>query len=97
LNLPEKDEPDQSIIVEAIKQWLQRHEGWLLLFDNVEDVNAVNVFRPTTGKGHILITTRAQATGTIAALCEIESMDVQEGVQFLLQRVKLLSHDHPLE
>ncbi len=97
LQLPEKNEPNQTLIVEAIKQWFQQHEGWLLLFDNVEEVAAVNAFRPTAGKGHILITTRARATGTSATPCEIEPMDLQEGAQFLLQRVKLLSQDLPLD
>jgi tetratricopeptide (TPR) repeat protein len=96
LHLPEKNEPNQALIVDAIKQWFQQHEGWLLLFDNVEDVTAVNAFRPTAGKGHILITTRAQATGTIATPCEVEPMDLQEGAQFLLQRVKLLPQNLPL-
>jgi tetratricopeptide (TPR) repeat protein len=97
LHLPEKDEPNQSLIVDAIKQWFQQHEGWLLLFDNVEDVTTVNALRPTAGKGHILITTRAQATGTIAIPCEVEPLDLQEGAQFLLRRVKLLSPDLPLD
>jgi tetratricopeptide (TPR) repeat protein len=93
LHLPEKDEPDQRVIVDAIKQWFQQHEGWLLLFDQVEDITAVNAFRPIAGRGHILITTRAQATGTIAIPCEVEPMDLQEGAQFLLRRVKLLPPD----
>lgn len=97
LHLPEQNEPNLALIVDAIKQWFQQHEGWLLLFDNVEDVTAVNAFRPTAGKGHILITTRAQATGTIATPCEVEPMDLEEGARFLLQRVKLLSQDMPLD
>jgi tetratricopeptide (TPR) repeat protein len=97
LHLPEQHEPNQALIVEAVKEWFRRHEGWLLLFDNVEDVNAVNAFFPTAGKGHILITTRAQTTGTIAAPCEIEPMDIQEGTQFLFQRVKHLFQNMPLD
>jgi tetratricopeptide (TPR) repeat protein len=95
LDLPEQHEPNQALIVTAIKQWFQQHEGWLLLFDNVEEVTAVNAFRPTAGKGHILITTRAQATGSIATPCEIEPLALQEGAQFLVQRVKLLAQDLP--
>jgi tetratricopeptide (TPR) repeat protein len=97
LHLPEQQEPNQALIVDAIKQWFQQHEGWLLVFDNVEEVAAVNAFRPVAGNGHILITTRAQATGIIATPCEVEPMDLQEGTQFLLQRVKLLSQDLPLD
>jgi tetratricopeptide (TPR) repeat protein len=97
LHLPEQHEPNQALVVTALKEWFQQHEGWLLLFDNVEDVTAVHAFLPTAGKGHILITTRAQATGTIAAPCEIEPMDIQEGTQFLLQRVKHLFQNMPLD
>jgi tetratricopeptide (TPR) repeat protein len=95
LGLPEKDEPNQALIVAAIKRWLQSHERWLLLFDNVEDVTAVKAFISTAGKGHIIITTRAQATGNIAIPCEVEPMEMQEGARFLLQRVKLLFQDMP--
>ena len=82
LHLPEQQEPNQVLIVDAIKQWFQQHEGWLLVFDNVEEVAAVNAFRPTAGNGHILITTRAQATGTIAVPFEIEPMDIQREHSF---------------
>lgn len=97
LHLPEQHEPKQSLIVEAIKQWFHQHEGWLLVFDNVEEVTHVQAFRPTAGKGHILITTRARTTGTLATPYEIEPMDTQEGIQFLLQRVHPLSQDLPLD
>ncbi len=97
LGLPEKDEPDQQLIVAAIKYWLQQHERWLVVFDNVEDITRVKPFLPPAGQGHILITTRAQATGSVAVPCEIEPMELQEGALFLLRRVKLLSPDQSLD
>ncbi len=97
LHLPEKDEPEQAQIVTAIQRWFQQHEGWLLIFDNVQDVAAVQAFLPFAGQGHVLITTRAQATGNIAVPREVESLEPQEGSEFLLRRVKLLSLETPLE
>jgi tetratricopeptide (TPR) repeat protein len=97
LDLPEKDEPDQALVIAAIKRWLQNHERWLLLFDNVEDVAAVNALIPETGKGHILITTRSQATGSIAIPHEIEPWDAQVGAEFLLRRAKIMPKDAPPE
>jgi tetratricopeptide (TPR) repeat protein len=97
LDLPEQNEPDQSLIVAAIKRWLQQHERWLLLFDNVEDVTAVDALIPETGKGHILITTRSQAIGNIAIPHEVDPMDVQEGAWFLLRRAKIIPQDAPVE
>ncbi len=97
LDLPEKNEPDQALIVSAIMQWFQQHKGWLLLFDNVEDMVAVEAFLPKAGQGHVIITTRAQATGNTATPYEVEPMDIQEGTHFLLQRVKLHSRNIPLD
>ena len=50
LDLPEKNEPDPARILAAIKRWLQQHERWLLLFDNIEVIAAVNAIIPETGK-----------------------------------------------
>ncbi len=93
LDLPEKNEPDQALIIAAIKRWLQSHELWLLLFDNIEDVAAINTLIPETGNGHILITTRSQATGSIAIPHEVEPWKVQVGAEFLLRRAKILPQD----
>src|SRR5205823_2690633 len=29
LKLPERNEPDQNIIIEAVQRWLRHHTGWL--------------------------------------------------------------------
>jgi tetratricopeptide (TPR) repeat protein len=95
LDLPQKNEPNQDHIRDAIRQWFQEHTQWLLVLDNVDTITDVQAFLPSTGQGHILITTRAQATGTIAVPCEVEPMDSQEGTQLLLQRVKLSTQHLP--
>ena len=46
LNLPQKDEADQQVIVQAIKHWLQTHSDWLLILDNVEDLKLVPPLLP---------------------------------------------------
>src|SRR5438105_9002301 len=86
LNLPEKDAQDQSEVVVAVKRWLRDHVDWLLIFDNADDISMVKDFIPSEGKGHVLLTTRAYATGRIARRVEIETMTQQEGVLFLLRR-----------
>src|SRR5579859_654068 len=37
LNLPEKDEQDQIIIIKAVLRWLTTHTEWLLILDNADD------------------------------------------------------------
>ncbi len=96
LNLPEKDEQDQTITVQAVKQWLEHHDHWLLIVDNADDLALTEEFLPTAGKGHIILTTRAQAPGTLAERINVEKMDTQEGMLFLLRRAKVLAKEAPL-
>src|ERR1700694_3698610 len=56
LQLPEKAEQDISRIAAAVKEWLQGHEDWLLVLDNVEDLGLLAEFLPSCGT--ILLTTR---------------------------------------
>ncbi len=95
LQLPVKEEQDQNIVVENVKQWLANYDRWLLLLDNADDLNLAYDFLPTTGKGHILLTTRDSATGSIANF-EVEKMDKREGMELLLRRAKILPSPAPL-
>ncbi len=97
LNLPQKDEQDQAIIVEAVKRWLETHEQWLLILDNADDLTVLDEFLPGKNTGHILLTTRAQATGTLANGIEVEPMETAEGALLLLRRAKVLAPNASLE
>jgi signal recognition particle GTPase len=44
LDLPEKNEQDQNRAVNAVKRWLQKHGNWLLILDNVEDLEIIDEF-----------------------------------------------------
>ncbi len=96
LNLPEKNEQDQNKAVNAVKRWLQNHLDWLLILDNVEDLEMVEEFIPTTTGGHILLTTRTQATGT-ANNVDVHKMEAEEGALFLIRRAKVITLDAPLD
>ena len=37
LKLPQKDSPDQNIILNAVKHWLGQNQKWLLIFDNAQE------------------------------------------------------------
>ncbi len=36
LALPEAQADDEAVVLEAVRRWLATHEGWLLVFDNVD-------------------------------------------------------------
>jgi tetratricopeptide (TPR) repeat protein len=97
LQLPEKDALDQTITVAAVKHWLENTSDWLLIFDNADDLVLVEDFLPVKGHGHLLLTTRAQAPGTLAKRLEVQEMDTQEGTLLLLRRANVLAPDAPLD
>jgi tetratricopeptide (TPR) repeat protein/nucleoside phosphorylase len=94
-----KGETDQRQLVEAVKRWLEQCEQpWLLIFDNADadDFSFVQSYFPKRGSGSILLTTRADAVGSIAASIEVEKMGFMEGSCFLLRRAYGLA-DLPTE
>ena len=55
--LPPKFKPEE--LQKTIKSWLSEHEGWLLIFDNLEtDETIIKPYLPQSINGHYIITTR---------------------------------------
>jgi tetratricopeptide (TPR) repeat protein len=95
LNLPGKDEKDQSVAVAAVKRWLAANGDWLLIFDNADDLASVRGFIPQSANGHVLLTTQAHATADIQGI-EIPDMPPEDGALLLLRRAKIIKPDAPL-
>jgi tetratricopeptide (TPR) repeat protein len=91
LQLPQQDAQDQSLIVAAVKDWFKTHERWLLIVDNADDLKVVQEFLPSSAQGHVLLTTRAAATGQIAQAVELKKMSHHDGALFLLRRAKRIA------
>jgi tetratricopeptide (TPR) repeat protein len=90
LELPERYEQDQRIIVEAALRWLRQNSQWLLIFDNMDDPSIAEPFLPKAGPGHILFTTRAHAFGELAQRLEVQQMEPETGALLLLRRASIL-------
>ncbi|MGZ3644451.1 MAG: tetratricopeptide repeat protein [Ktedonobacteraceae bacterium] len=97
LDLPEKDEQDQTQVVAAVKRWLSVNENWLLIMDNADDLPMARQFLPTTHNGYVLFTTRDQAGGMIAASVEVEKLSLQDGTLLLLRWSNRLDRDKSLD
>ena len=93
LDIAEKRESDQKIVIAAVKRWLEAHSNWLLILDNVEDISMINDVIPLIFRGHVLITSRSQAAGPIAHVNAIEKMELDEAALFLLRRAKIIMPD----
>ncbi|HXR65813.1 MAG TPA: toll/interleukin-1 receptor domain-containing protein [Ktedonobacteraceae bacterium] len=71
LKLRERDAKEQTVIVQAVRAWLEARKKWLLILDNLDDPAVLfpademgqqcqsSPFLPTVFDGHLLITTRA--------------------------------------
>ncbi len=97
LNLPERDAQEQQMVVHALKRWFETHSGWLLIFDNADDLAMVRDYLPEGTKGHTLLTTRAQAMGGLAHKVELDTMEPEEGAELLLRRAGIITEDVTLE
>ncbi len=91
LNLPQKDDQDQTLVVQAVLQWFKTHTQWLLIFDNADDLSLVHTYLPMQGNGSIIITTRAHAIDKFGSI-EVERMGLKEGREFLLNRTNRLEY-----
>ncbi len=86
LGLPEKDDPDLGAAVKAVRKWLEHHGGWILVFDNATEPEALREVLPRGATGHVLITSRRQDWGRIGSF-NVRPFERSESLRFLEQRV----------
>lgn len=90
LQLPDADDTDAQQAVQVVTRWLEKHSKWLLVLDNIEDYALMQRFIPPASQGHILLTTRVQASGSYAHHIELEKLTLEDGARLLLRRSKRL-------
>jgi tetratricopeptide (TPR) repeat protein/transcriptional regulator with XRE-family HTH domain len=91
LQLPERQAPEQSQVVAAAQRWLTRHADWLMIADNVDDLELLHAVLPSSRHGALLLTTRRPTLGTLAEVVEVAPMHGEEGITLVLQRAHLLT------
>jgi tetratricopeptide (TPR) repeat protein len=65
---------------------LDRRDGWLLVFDNAVHPKDLASYQPSSGEGHVLVTTRTRAFSGVAAQLEVGVMGRDEATAFLQRR-----------
>jgi tetratricopeptide (TPR) repeat protein len=88
LQLPEHQQEEQLQMVKAVQRWLSTHASWLLIGDNIEELDLLQSVIPPHREGIMLFTTRRQALGMLAEPLELPPMNEQEGFELLLRRAK---------
>jgi tetratricopeptide (TPR) repeat protein len=86
LNLPEKEEARQAVVVQAVTRWLEHNDNWLLVFDNARDADSIRSYLPRSASGHVLITSRNPDWKSLVNPLPVEVWERNESVAFLLER-----------
>jgi hypothetical protein len=71
---------------EAIVNWLDRHDDWLLVFDDAEHPDVIRSLLPRSGSGRIIITSGYPAWGAVAQTLSIDLWTPQEAAAYLSHR-----------
>jgi len=87
LGLPEKDAPQQPVVIAAVRAALRHRADWLLVFDNANAPAEIREYLSGAG-GHVLITSRDPAWGGVAQRVEVKKWPSAVAVEFLLQRTR---------
>ncbi|MGH7601717.1 MAG: FxSxx-COOH system tetratricopeptide repeat protein, partial [bacterium] len=86
LALPEKEAADQNLAIAAVHHWLNHHDGWLLVFDNAPEVEALHDYLPQATTGHVLITSRNPNWRCLAQPFAVSTFAPEEAIDFLCKR-----------
>jgi tetratricopeptide (TPR) repeat protein len=82
---------DDARLLAALMRWLENQRSWLLIFDNADDLKAVEPYLPTNLTGSVVLTSRVQnfqILGPNIVCSEIQSMGEPEAMLFLLRRTQ---------
>jgi hypothetical protein len=83
-------ENSPNLVVEAVKSWLalSDNDEWLIVFDNVDDLESFNVSESFPYKhsvGNVIITTRRRDCLDYGKGLELKEMEESEGIELLLK------------
>ena len=84
LRVPEQAAPEEELGL--LFEELGRRERWLLVYDNAEEPQSLDGYRPPVGAGHVLVTSRNPAWGAIATTLHVDVLPRTESLAFLRRR-----------
>jgi len=87
LPLPDsvKNADDPQEIIDAVRDWLEMHDGWLLVFDNVVEEAHIRPYLPQAGRGHVIITSRSSHWSSSVASLQVRPFEPDMARNFLLE------------
>ena len=91
LDVPEQDAKEETVRYHAVIRWLQAHQNWLLILDNVDTSEAAQAVEELAGSlkgGTVLITSRLADWSSEIPTLELDELVESAAVEFLLERTK---------
>ena len=86
LGLPERDTRDQAPRVDAVREWLEGHGHWLLVFDNAPTPEAIRAYLPHWPTGHVIATSRHPLWRSVGTALPVDVLEPDEAADFLITR-----------
>ncbi|MGO4870277.1 MAG: tetratricopeptide repeat protein [Roseiarcus sp.] len=89
LDLPEKDAREDEVKIPAALGWLERHPGWLMILDNVDDAAAAAAVQKLLARlrgGRVIITGRIANFPAGIRKLELGVLDIDAAAEFLAER-----------
>jgi TIR domain/NB-ARC domain len=75
--------------VAALRSWLEHHERWLVVLDNVDDPQQVAEWLPRSTSGHVVLTSRAGVGWQpLASVLPVEVLSPADAAGLLLARAE---------
>lgn len=75
-------EPSIETALPYVKSWLSKNPGWLLVYDNVNNYEAIKEFLPNDG-GSIILTTRQRKWPNAFKTLDIDVMNEEESIALI--------------
>jgi tetratricopeptide (TPR) repeat protein len=86
LGLTGENVEDLELLVGKVKNFLETHNRWLLVFDNAQGPEGIESYLPHNGRGHVIITARNPNWGNLARSMVMSKFERPESIEFLCKR-----------
>ncbi|KAI9710040.1 MAG: hypothetical protein M1828_002228 [Chrysothrix sp. TS-e1954] len=95
LNLTPYASNDTLLQIDMARRWLCVQTGWLLVFDNVDDVRLLNRYWPTCNHGAILLTSQiSEAAHRTSHAISLPALTSHEGSSLLISMIIQVDNRH---
>ncbi len=86
--LPESKSQQIAAQSSAVRHWLSKNEGWLLIFDDVQSPKALGEVLPKKFRGHVLLTSPYANWPASANVQVVPPLERSESTQYLFNRTQ---------